>query len=97
MKLTAQILLFIFVTSLITPTVVRVIQKDADISLFYSFSEEEKDQKIIKTIFNLEIACDPDNISQLNFSLILSENLSKLDKISSEIFIPPPEQVQYIC
>lgn len=93
MKLTAQILLFVFITFLITPTVVSVIEKNADMSMFYSFSEEEKAQKEIKAIFNFEVASAPDNISLLNCSLILSENLSKHDKISSKIFIPPPEQV----
>ncbi len=93
MKIVAQILLFVFITFLVTPTIVSVIEKNADMSLFYSFSEEEKAHKDIKAIFNLEVATTPDNIYQLNQSLILSENLSKHDKISSKIFIPPPEQV----
>ena len=93
MKIVAQILLFVFITFLVTPTIVSVIEKNADMSLFYSFSEEEKAHKDIKAIFNLEVATTADNIYQLNQSLILSENLSKHDKISSKIFIPPPEQV----
>jgi hypothetical protein len=93
MKLTAQILLFFFIAFLITPTIVSVIEKNADISVFYSFSEEEKAQKEIKAIFNNEFSTAPDNTYQLNHSLILSENLSKHDKIFSKIFIPPPEQI----
>jgi len=93
MKLTAQILLFVFINFLVTPTLVSVIEEDADMSVFYSFSEEEKAQKEIKAIFNFENASAPENISQLNSGLILSENLSKHDKISSKIFIPPPEQI----
>ena len=93
MKLTTQILLFFFIAFLVTPTIVSVIEKNADLSIFYSFSEEEKANKDIKAIFNLEEATTPDNIYPLNHSIILSENLSKHDIISSKIFIPPPEQV----
>jgi hypothetical protein len=89
----AQILLFVFITFLVTPTVISVIEKSADISVFYSFSEEEKAHKEIKAVFNFDVVTAPANLSQLDFSLIHSENLSKHDKISSKIFIPPPEQV----
>ena len=93
MKITAQILLFVFITFLITPTIVSVIKKSADMSVFYSFSEEEKADKEIKAVFNSYIVITPVNLSQLVSGLIHSENLSKHDKISSKIFIPPPEQV----
>jgi hypothetical protein len=93
MKITAQILLFLFITFLVTPTVISVIEKSADMSVFYSFSEEEKTQKEIKAVFNFGVLNAPVNLSQVNSSLIHSENLSKHDKISSKIFIPPPEEV----
>jgi len=93
MKLTAQILLFVFITFLITPTVVSVIQKNADISAFYSFSEEEKAQKEIKAIFYCDDASTALIQTDINSGLIQSENLSKHNKIASKIFIPPPEQV----
>jgi hypothetical protein len=70
-----------------------VIKKSADISVFYSFSEEEKTHKEIKAVFNSDVVIAPVNLSQLDSDLIQSENLSKHDKISSKIFIPPPEQV----
>ena len=93
MKITAQILLFVFITFLVTPAIVSMIKKSADMSVFYSFSEEEKSQKEIKAIFLSDLENVPNNLSQLNSSLIHSENLSKHDKIASKIFIPPPEQV----
>jgi hypothetical protein len=93
MKITAQILLFVFITFLVTPTIVSVIKKSADISVFYSFSEEEHSHKEIKAVFNSNLVNLPNNLSQLNSSLIHFENLSKHDKIASTIFIPPPEQV----
>jgi hypothetical protein len=94
MKIMAQLLLIIFITFLVKPTIVSVIKKSADTSLFYSFSEEEKSHKEVKAIFNFDIERDPIILlSVLNSKLILSENLSKHDKIASKIFIPPPEQV----
>jgi hypothetical protein len=93
MKIIAQLLLFVFVSFLITPSIVSVIQKDADISAFYSFSEEEKAQKEIKAIINFEVDCAPLDLSQLNCNPIFSVCLFKHDKISSKIFIPPPELV----
>ncbi len=93
MKIIASLLLFIFVSFLVTPAVISVIEKDVDMSAFYSFSEEEKTHKEFKAIINLEAACAVVDLSQLDCRLIFSENLSKHDKISSKIFIPPPEQV----
>jgi hypothetical protein len=93
MKLIAQIILFVFITFLITPAIVSVITKSADVSVFYSFSEEEKAHKEIKAIFNSEEVIALINLSRLDSGLIHSENLSKHDKISSKIFIPPPEQI----
>jgi hypothetical protein len=93
MKIVAQILLFVFITFLVTPTVISVIKKSADTSVFYSFSEEEKAHKEIKAIFDFDYTNAPLNLSQLNSSLIHSENLSRHDKIPSKIFIPPPDQV----
>ena len=93
MKIIAQLLLFVFVSFLITPAIICVIEKDADVSAFYSFSEEEKTQKEIKAIINFDITSTSVDLSQLNSKLIFTENLSKHDKISSKIFIPPPEQV----
>ena len=90
MKMTAQILLFVFITFLVTPTIVSVIEKNADMSIFYSFSEEEKSHKEIKAVFNFDDVTIPANLTQLNSGLIHSENLSQHDKIASTIFIPPP-------
>lgn len=93
MKLIAKLLLFVFVSFLITPTVVCVIKKDVNISAFYSFSEEEKTQKEFKAIINHELDCDSVEILQMNCRLVFSENTSKHDNTSSKIVIPPPEQV----
>lgn len=93
MKIIAQLLLFVFISFLITPTVIFLIEKDADVSAFYSFSEEEKTQKEIKAIINFDATSTSIDMSQLNSKLIFTENSSKHVKISSKIFIPPPKQV----
>jgi len=96
MKTIAQLLLFVFITFLVTPTIVSVIEKSTDLSSLYDCSEEEqsqKEMKDIKIVFDFDIEYIPNEFYSLNSSLIHSENLSRHDKISSKIFIPPPEQV----
>ncbi|WP_244200134.1 hypothetical protein [Flavobacterium limicola] len=70
-----------------------MIEKSSDISIFYSLSEEEHAHKEIKTFFYLDNSLDIIIPSELPSSIILSENLSKHDKITSSIFIPPPNEV----
>lgn len=79
---------FIFLS---TPTIVSLIEKNSDISFFYSSGEYDDVHKDVKLVFKL------DTFSFLFFnqpkssSIVLSENLSKHDNISSSIFIPPPD------
>jgi hypothetical protein len=93
MKLIGQILLFIFIMFLITPTLVSAIKKGSDISISYGFSEEEQLHKQIKAICHFDMAYELIDLSELTSSLILSDNLSKHDIISSSIFIVPPDQI----
>lgn len=94
MKTTARMLMFVFMLFLVTPTVVSVLEKNADISIFYSVSEEEKSHKEIKALVYPDHSNSSSfHLSQINSGIIHSENLSKHDKIASKIFIPPPEQV----
>lgn len=93
MKIVAHIVLFIYVTFLLTPTIIRVIEKSTDTAVSYNFFEEEQSQKEFKAIFCSEIAFETFHLSELTSSLILSENLSKHEVIASSIFITPPEQV----
>ncbi|SCY00651.1 hypothetical protein [Flavobacterium caeni] len=92
MKFVAKILLFVFVAFLATPTVVSMIEKSCDTSIFYSMSEEELTHKDVKA--ELKIASfEFINLAGLSSGLIHSENLSKHDNVSGRILIPPPEQV----
>lgn len=93
MKLIARVLLFLFLVFLSTPTIVRLIEKSCDTSLIFSFSEEEHAKKEFK------VFAYSSNEIQHSFSIckfkekaiILSENLSKHDKITTSIFSPPPD------
>ena len=94
MKIIARFILVMFVAFLSTPTVVTLIKKSTDISMFYSFAEEEihkdlKEVKALKQCFDYpytESRLSPD-------SKIISENLSRHDNVAEEIFSPPPELV----
>ena len=89
----SKILLILFLSFLITPTIVTVIEKSSDISIFYNASEEENAHKEIKVIFYSESPSEIISVIKLSSIIILSENLSKHDNITASIFIPPPDQV----
>jgi hypothetical protein len=95
MKLIARCLLVFFVIFLSTPTIVTLIKKNTDISVFYSFSEEEmhKDYKEIKADLRHEYSFIFVDLSQSTSNNIISENLSRHDNVAEEIFSPPPEFV----
>lgn len=95
MRFVARILLVLFVAFLSTPTIVKLIEKNTDLSVFYSFSEEEihKDYKEIKANLNQEFEFTFVNLSNITSSKIISENLSKHDNVFEEIFSPPPELI----
>ena len=95
MKLAVNIMLFVFITFLSVPTIVTLIEKETDISAFYSFSEEEIQKQVkeikaeVKTNYNNELFNSLNNAK----TIIVSENRSKHDAISEEIFSPPPELI----
>lgn len=91
MKKLANILLFLFVLFLITPTVVRAIENDGDISVVSNFSEEEQVQKDIKLLFYFDHIPNSVFLPSLISKLVSSENTLKHNDISLGIFIPPPE------
>ncbi|MBM6499970.1 hypothetical protein H9X54_011760 [Flavobacterium macrobrachii] len=86
-----QFILVLFVAFLVTPTVVSIIEKKNDVSIFFSLAEEEihKELKEVKADLKLYYCL---NISKTVKKLkIISEKLSEHDKVSSIIFSPPPE------
>ena len=93
MKIISQILLFVFIAFLLTPTIVDLIEKDNDSTVICSCSDIDKEQKEIKAVFNFETAFEIIHSTKEKSNRILSENFSKHDAIASSIFIPPPDQV----
>ena len=95
MKTLSSIVLFLFVAFLSTPTIVTLIEKNTDISVFYNFSEEEihKNIKEIKANLNEESHLVFFDWKQQKSSKIIFENDAKHDNVSSKIISPPPEMV----
>jgi hypothetical protein len=92
MKLTAHIFLFLFIAFLATPTIVTMVEKSCDTSMFFSGAEEESVQKEIKVFAHHDGSQSGFLVGNNNKSgLIQYENLSKHDKITASIFSPPPD------
>lgn len=93
MKYFARLVLALFVIFLSTPTVVSLIQKNTDTSLFYSFAEEEihKQLKEVKAEVKQHFDYPFLDLKIQNNTSIISENLSRHDNVAAEIFSPPPE------
>ncbi|WPR71516.1 hypothetical protein SLW70_16505 [Flavobacterium sp. NG2] len=93
MRLIAKLFLFLFIAFLLTPTVVTLIEKKCDVSMFYKFSEEEHSHSKEVKVYACNQLLNSDflviKIEKSN--LIQSENLSKHDNVSSKIFSPPPD------
>jgi hypothetical protein len=91
MKKIARILLLVFVVTLITPTIMCVVEQDADVASFFGMSEEEHAQKDIKVIFYKPSSFEIIFFSKGNSQPILSENVQKHNEVALGIFILPPE------
>ncbi|RVT77439.1 hypothetical protein EOD40_06435 [Flavobacterium sufflavum] len=93
MKLIARFFLFLFIAFLSTPTIIKLIEKSTDTSMFYSMSEEELAKKEVKHILYIAASTSTFELKTTVLrSLILSENLSKHDNVSRTIFTPPPDR-----
>lgn len=95
MKIIARITLFIFLAFISTPTIITVIEKNADVSLFFSFAEEEthKDIKLVKPVCKQNVVFTFDEDWNTSKSKIFSKNVLDHDNVSGEICSPPPELV----
>ncbi|MDD3004601.1 hypothetical protein [Flavobacterium sp.] len=90
MKTATYLILLLFISFLATPTVVSVIDKNCDISVFFSASEEELSHKAVKEFKVNFINENTFKIAKLSSSLIITENQLKHDNITPSIFSPPP-------
>ena len=91
MKFAVKIVIFIFFIFLSTPTIVSLIERNSDISIFYGSAELEDMQKEVKLEFKFDTFSFAFFKQPKMSSLILSENFSKHDNISTSILIPPPD------
>ena len=93
MKLIARFFLFLFIAFLSAPTIIKLIEKSSDTSMFYSMSEEELAKKEVKNLVFIDAVTVTFVLERkLVSSLIHSENLSKHDNVSKSIFTPPPDR-----
>lgn len=89
------ITLLFFISFIALPTVMTILDRDTDVSVCYSLTEEEiqKEVKEIKAHFNtFSQVIQNDYFIKISF-IIPFENLSKHDTVFEEIFSPPPELV----
>ena len=96
MKFAVKIVLLMFLTFIVTPTVVSLIKEDVDTSMVYSMSEEEQHNhgcKELKADFKIADYIIFSNYTARSSSLIISQHSLKYDNAASTIFSPPPEQV----
>lgn len=94
MKWFSIFILIIFVSYLSTTTVVTLIKKVTDVTVFYSFSVEEihKDSKEVNPVKSF-VDYPFTDFELRSDSKIISENLSCHDNVAEEIFSPPPELI----
>ncbi|WP_306351027.1 hypothetical protein [Flavobacterium sp. '19STA2R22 D10 B1'] len=93
MKIIVKLVLFMFITFLSTPTIVSLIQKDVDVSMLYSMSEEEnhKEIKEVKAELKYNFGDELLAFTPTTKRMICFEHLQKHDSLLEEIFSPPPE------
>ena len=97
MKVVVSFLVFLLITFLSTPTIISVLDKDADISYFYTLSEEEEENQVsfdeIKSVAlsSQELLSFFYN-SSVTLHVAMVANLS-FTNLAHQIFSPPPELI----
>lgn len=97
MKLLVNIFLFIFITFLATPTLIGMVDKEADTSYFYTMCEEEENHSQFNEIKTVPTT----NYSVVHFSfgelaklnVLMEHDLLSFDNLAHQIFSPPPNFV----
>jgi hypothetical protein len=96
MKVLVSFLVFLLITFLSTPTIISVLDKDADISYFYTLSEEEENQVSFDEIKSVTLSYQELLSFFYNSSVTLNvamvANLS-FTNLAHQIFSPPPELI----
>jgi len=95
-KVYATYLLFLFITFLATPTLVKMIDNNADVSIVYNFAEEEKSetstQANVDFVLNSQDFFKDSNIEQKDNFIIDNYSFIVITHYTS-IVLPPPDVV----
>lgn len=92
MKFLVKITLLFFVLFLSTPTIVSVLDKGADTSIAFNFTEEEVHKEVVNEVnanikeFQYLFIASKNQSSKIN-----SENSHRHENAFGETFSPPPE------
>lgn len=96
MKVVVSFLVFLLITFLSTPTIISVLDKDADISYFYTLSEEEENQVSFDEIKSVALSSQElltfFHNSSVTLNVAMVANLS-FTNLAHQIFSPPPELI----
>ncbi|MFN7043717.1 MAG: hypothetical protein ACK4M1_00855 [Flavobacterium sp.] len=97
MKLLVNIFLFVFISFLSTPTLIGMVDKEADTSYFYSMCEEEENHapfNEIKTVPTTNYSLNHFSFGQLaRFNVHIDFELMPFDNLAHQIFSPPPNLI----
>ena len=94
MKALVSIALFLFISFLATPTIVSLLDDNSDVSVCYSFNEEEiqKELQEIKAVSSqFTFSCFIETIKKS--SKITSNNLRRHKSVFGDVFFQPPEVI----
>ena len=93
MKILIKIVLFIFITFLLTPTLVGMADDEIDISCFYNLAEEEETNPTVQEVKVIPFLSyhfyHLYYVSALTFNVNL-HHLLQYDNLAHKIFSPPP-------
>jgi hypothetical protein len=98
MKVVVSFLVFLLITFLSTPTIISVLDKDADISYFYTLSEEEEEENQVSFDEIKSVALSSQELlsffynSSATLNVAILANLS-FTNLAHQIFSPPPELI----
>ncbi|TDR25955.1 hypothetical protein [Flavobacterium cheniae] len=94
MKFLSTVFLFLFIAFLATPTLIGMVDKEADTSYFYTMCEEEENHSLFNEIKTVQTT----NYSVVHFSfgelvklnVLIEHDLLSFDNLAHQIFSPPP-------
>ncbi len=93
-KIYATYLLFLFIAFLTTPTVVKLIDKNADVSIVYNFAEEERSENPVNSFLYLTVKTqnfEALSENKTHDALVFDNYQFSVKSYHSRIPSPPPD------